>query len=207
MQQVVSREVQARIDLDDEELRRVYRQRPELFAVPEALKLQQIVVLSTALPSREGRLQVAEEILAELAAGTTLADVAEARSTVGQTTGLIDLGWVEKGDLAPELEAAAWGLDAGDTSQPVEARGGTHILEIVERRAESLRPFEEVRDRLAAFEGERRMSEELPRYLEELAGRAYVVMRAPPEAEGFRGFEPRDAEDSALEEALGVGSD
>lgn len=206
VQQVVGREVQSRIQLEEEELRRVYRQRPELFRVPEALRIQEIIILSDAVPQPGERQAVAREILAELAEGASLAEVAAARSETGQTTGVLDLGWVERGDLASELETAAWELEAGSFSEPVEARGGLHLLQVSERRPEALRPFEEVRDRLGMWEMERRMAEEMPRYLEELASRSWVVMRVPPEAEGFRGFEQRDPEDTALDETAGLGS-
>jgi parvulin-like peptidyl-prolyl isomerase len=205
IQQVVGREVQSRVELEDEELRRVYRQNPELFTMPPSIQVQEIIVLSEAIPRQEDRHRVAREILSELAAGTSLEEVATSRSAAGQTTGLVELGWVERGDLSAELETMAWELEAGQTSEPFEARGGTHILQVVDRREESLRPFEEIREQLMMWEMDRRMAEELPRYLEELASRAYVVMRVPPEAEGFQRFERRADEEPTLEESLGLG--
>ena len=44
------------------------------------------------------------------------------------------LGWVERGQLPPEFEAAVFGLGPGDLSQPVESNAGWHVFQVVDRR-------------------------------------------------------------------------
>lgn len=44
------------------------------------------------------------------------------------------LGWVERGQLAPEFEAAVFSLPRGGVSAPVLSSAGWHVFQVVERR-------------------------------------------------------------------------
>jgi len=50
-----------------------------------------------------------------------------------------DLGFVERGTLYPEFEAAAFNLKSGEVSQIVKTQAGYHIIQMIERRGESIR--------------------------------------------------------------------
>ena len=43
------------------------------------------------------------------------------------------LGWFERQQLPPEFEAAVFGLQAGQVSQPVASNAGWHLFQVVER--------------------------------------------------------------------------
>jgi peptidyl-prolyl cis-trans isomerase SurA len=45
-----------------------------------------------------------------------------------------ELGFFRRGDLAPEFEATALGMQPGEISMPVETDFGIHIIQLVERR-------------------------------------------------------------------------
>ncbi len=45
-----------------------------------------------------------------------------------------NLGWVKRGQMVPEFEAAAMKLKPGEVSDPVETEFGVHIIESVDRR-------------------------------------------------------------------------
>ncbi len=49
-----------------------------------------------------------------------------------------DLGFVERGTLYPEFEAAAFNLKSGEISQVVKTQAGYHIIQMIERRGESI---------------------------------------------------------------------
>ena len=50
-----------------------------------------------------------------------------------------DLGFVERGSLYPEFEAVAFNLKSGEISQVVKTQAGYHIIQMIERRGESIR--------------------------------------------------------------------
>lgn len=49
-----------------------------------------------------------------------------------------DLGFVERGTTYPEFEAAAFNLKSGEVSQIVKTQAGYHIIQMIERRGESV---------------------------------------------------------------------
>ncbi|MEG2070147.1 MAG: peptidylprolyl isomerase, partial [Bacteroidales bacterium] len=49
-----------------------------------------------------------------------------------------NLGFVERGSLYPEFEAVAFNLKSGEISQVVKTKAGYHIIQLIERRGESI---------------------------------------------------------------------
>ena len=49
-----------------------------------------------------------------------------------------DLGWMKRGTLVPEYEAVAYGLERGELSQIVESEYGMHLIQLIERRGNSI---------------------------------------------------------------------
>lgn len=112
--------------------------------------------------------------------------LAEEYSAEGTTSSLVDLGWIEEGDLDPALESAVWDLEVGDVSDPIPGRGGFHILQLEDRQQEALLEFADVADRINQSEHERLMMEEYDAYLGELRGAAYIrIGELPSDAKGF----------------------
>jgi peptidyl-prolyl cis-trans isomerase SurA len=49
-----------------------------------------------------------------------------------------DLGWAKRGKFVPEFEATAYKLDAGQLSEIFESEFGFHILQLIERRGNTI---------------------------------------------------------------------
>lgn len=49
-----------------------------------------------------------------------------------------DLGWAQRGKFVPEFEATAYSLEIGEISEVIETQFGYHILELLERRGNSV---------------------------------------------------------------------
>lgn len=50
-----------------------------------------------------------------------------------------DLGWAKRGKFVPEFEATAYQLEPGEISQVIETEFGFHIIQLLERRGNSIR--------------------------------------------------------------------
>lgn len=187
LQEVRGREIASRVKLDEEDLRRYYRKNIEQFRQPEQLQLREVVVLEEGgLPTAEERAQVAGEIRQAVASGKSLADAVAETAGKGITSNAIELGWVTPGDLDPSLETAVWKLPKGAVSEPVEARGGLHLVQVIDRRESRIPPFNEVADAIRQREQNRIFQEEWVKYLGELEKKSLIVATPPPDAAGYR---------------------
>ena len=196
-QRVTGREVYPRVQVGDAELRDLYQDRTEDFLIPEQRRLVELVVLEGGEPSAANRDAIASELHARWLAGDDSEVIAEGQDP--EVVQRIDIGWVSPGDLAPTLEAAAWQLEPGGVSGPITARGGLHLLRLLEVREASLRPFEEVRELLLRQERGRRLDEEMGVYLQELEEKAYFRSDLPPELAAFRTKSGRAVREDALQ--------
>jgi hypothetical protein len=185
------------MQLDEEDLRRYYLAHLEEFRVPARIRVREIVLLDAAAGYDSRRLtDVAADLrrcLVErdyeldscLASDETSEGLVDLRRQ-GAFTGWVDLGWVQQGDLDEVLEEASRELSVGALSAPLLARGGVHLLQVLERRDLELQSFAEVKDRILEREDRRVFEDEMTRYLKELEEQSYVVVNPPAEATGFR---------------------
>jgi peptidyl-prolyl cis-trans isomerase SurA len=187
VQEVRSREVQSRIKVDEEDLRRYYRKNLETFRQPEQVQLREVVVLEEGgTGGASERQQQAEQIREKVKNGASLADAVAETSKNGVTSSVIDLGWVSPGDLDKNLETAVWKLPKGDLSPPVPARGGLHLVQVVDRRESRIPAFSEVSAAIQAKEQERVFRQEITKYMAELEKKSLVAATPPAEAANFR---------------------
>ncbi len=184
VQEVMGREVHPRLRVDEDEIRRYYREHAADFTNPEGVRLQDVVVLEEGRDA-DAVAATAREVHAALAGGKAAEEVVKEH---GAATQLVDLGWVNAGDLDAELEKAAWGLQPGGVTAPVRGRGGLHVVKLLERRAAAVRSFDEVKEQVAARLEQSHLGVEYGKYLRELEGRSYITLKVPPEAEGFTGL-------------------
>lgn len=188
--EVMGREVQSRINLDEDDLRRIYQKNREELRQPEQRQLREVVVLEEGgLPTAEERSALAARIRQSVSAaggGKSLADAVAEHAQQGHTSNVIDIGWVSPGDLDPSLETAIWKLAPGTLSEPLAGRGGLHLIEVVDRRESRIPPFPEVVEQIRAREQRVRMQDEIAGYMAELEKKSLIVAEPPPGAEGFR---------------------
>jgi hypothetical protein len=110
---------------------------PELADGGERVRLRQLILpdRATAQVARD-RVRAGEDFLA--------VSRALSRAPNAASGGL--LGWVERGQLPPEFEGAAFGLAVGELSDPVPSNSGWHVFQIMERHAAGAGPDASIRD-------------------------------------------------------------
>ncbi len=87
-----------------------------------------------------------------------------------------DLGYVIKGMLPPEVEEAAFKLQVGENSQPVESKFGWHILRLEEKRAAQKLRYEAVKEDLEQVLTQNSFAAELGSYIKELRKDAKIQL-------------------------------
>lgn len=94
----------------------------------------------------------AQEVLARLEAGEDFAALATEYSQDPGTANLGgDLGWFPRGVMVPTFEEAAFALEAGETSGPVQTEYGWHIIQVLEKGTRELEPYFAIQFQQQAF--------------------------------------------------------
>ena len=207
IREVMGREVQQRIELEDEDLRRYYRDHPDEFSRPRRLEVREVVIPDEAASSDEARDELAADARSALLAGEAGSERLAEMDAAGQATALLALGWIERGDLEPAIERGIWELEPGAVSEPIVARGGRYVVEILAEEQALLKPFVDVQEEIRSKLRAGRYQEEMTNFLAELGDSSFVVQNLPPEAAGFSTTDGRESRDElsgfelALEEA------
>jgi peptidyl-prolyl cis-trans isomerase C len=129
VRRLLSDAVLSRVSLTDAELDAYCREHARDFDRPERIRLRQILVPT----SNEAR-DVVRRLKKDPKSFATLAQT-RSRAPEASTGG--SMGTFGRGELPSELEAAAFGLAAGETSDVVQSPLGYHVLRVDERVAAS----------------------------------------------------------------------
>lgn len=146
--------IDARLASDEAGVRARYDERARDYQRGEAVHLRHILLRAPEGASAEEEAKAkarAEEALGRLRGGAAFEDLAlELSEDPGSRGEGGDLGWVERGtELGAGLEAAAFALAPGTTSELVRTPAGFHVLRVEEHREARSVPFEDVRRDLA----------------------------------------------------------
>jgi len=135
------------------EIQELYEQRREDYELPAQAKVRHIL-FAVDRDADESEVEItrkrAEEALARLRAGeefeTLAAELSEDPASKEQGG---DLGVVNPGELAAEIEEIAFSLEPDATGEVTRSDAGFHIVRVDERLEARTRDFEEVRRELA----------------------------------------------------------
>jgi peptidyl-prolyl cis-trans isomerase C len=167
------RDVVSNSVLKDSAARQYYDEHPDEFATPERLHVRHIVITAMetgpAAKSKEQALERIKVLAAQLHESNfvtrTIKDPKAAEQlrinqfkqlarqysedASGENGG--DLGWVTKGQLDPDFEAAAWNLKPGIPSGIVESKFGYHLILVDEKQPAGIESFSEAKPSIREF--------------------------------------------------------
>jgi peptidyl-prolyl cis-trans isomerase D len=134
-----------RVVVPPTDIQRYYNDNIEQYTTPEQVRASHIL-LETAGKNDADVKKRAEEILEQVKSGADFAALAKKVSEdKGSAANGGDLDFFGRGRMVPEFEQAAFAMQPGQISDLVKSQFGYHIIKLVEKRAGSTRPLDEVR--------------------------------------------------------------
>ncbi len=180
LNRIALKAVRNKIIVEEKDLRAYYEAHRDKFRQTPEVALRHILVDLPARASLEGPAQArakAEEALAKVRAGADFAEVAKAYSDgpTAQTGGF--LGTMHRGEMAPELEEAAFTIPAGEFSGIIPTNTGLNIIKVEARKLDPVAPFDEVREKIREAVLDDRHGAKLKEWTDELRRKAAVQIR------------------------------
>lgn len=178
LEAMVEREVSSP-EPQESECQRYYEAHTSQFTVGQAVRLRHILFAVTPGINVQALAVHAEKALLELCHKDTpasrFAKLAAELSNCPSSTQGGELGWVGPEDCAPELAKTLFqGHLSGLGMHPtlVHSRFGFHVVDVLERRAGTVPPYEAVRERIARLLAVQSRGRALYQYMTLLAGDA-----------------------------------
>lgn len=175
---VVNTAVRSRVSVGDDEVRAYYKQNERLTAGDRQSRLKQILVAAGASDDLERKKAVAQKVVDLARSGSSFGELARQYSDDEATKAAGgDLGWVGKGVLVDALDDAIASMEPGDVRGPIRTERGWVVLQLVDRKAGDLKPFEEVKEQLRKQLYDQQVEKAQQSWIKELRKKAHVDVR------------------------------
>jgi peptidyl-prolyl cis-trans isomerase C len=165
-------------DASEAECRTYYDGHPEQFRSPDLMEASHILF---AIDPRDQTAPAEAQSAAQLALTQLhrqpglFETLAREQSNCSSKDSGGRLGQLASGDTVAEFEAALADLNPGDIApEPIKTRFGFHIVRLDARIAGKLLPFSYVRDKIAAFLGERQWRQDAAQFVARLVEKAEI---------------------------------
>lgn len=119
--------MEPQITITEEEMQQYFNENKTSFDTPEQVKASHILVDTE---------EKAKEVKEKIKAGNDFAELAKEYSTdEGSKSQGGQLGYFQRGDMAQQFEDAAFALEVGGISEPVQTGFGYHIIKVEDKIA------------------------------------------------------------------------
>ncbi|WP_272701554.1 SurA N-terminal domain-containing protein [Desulfovibrio sp. Fe33] len=154
--------------VSDDEIKAYFEANKDSMQEPEQIHARHILVAVKSSDSdadKEKAKARIDKIYEEAKAGADFAQLAKDNSDGPSASNGGDLGWFGKGSMVPDFEEAAFALDKGGVSKPVQTRFGWHVIKVEDKKEGTTKTLEEATDeiktRLAQEKGSDKVNEML----------------------------------------------
>ena len=118
--------LESKIDITDEKMKTYFEENKESYNEAEQVEASHILVADEA---------TAKEVKEKLTAGEDFASLAKEYSTdTSNAESGGELGFFAKGEMATEFENAAFSMNIGDISEPIQTDFGYHIIKVTDKK-------------------------------------------------------------------------
>lgn len=165
VQTLIEREILDKVKVSDEDAAKYYEENKDNFIVKEQVHLFNILVETE---------EEAQDILEQLKAGGDFSEIAKEKSTGPSAAQGGDLGYLTKGTIVTEIEDVVFTLEVGEISDVIKIEFGFHILKVLNKKPEIIKPIEEVKEDIIQILLPIKQKEAFENLLEELKSKVEI---------------------------------
>jgi peptidyl-prolyl cis-trans isomerase C len=177
IQQLIDKEVRAKITMGDEEVKSYYEANPQLFQQPEQVKASHILIKVNADAPQEEKDKARkkiESVQKKAKKGEDFATLAKTYSEGPSGPNGGDLGYFRRGQMVKPFEDAAFNLNPNETSDIVETQFGYHLIKVVDKKPAQTVAYADVKEQLSEHLKKQRIDSEASAYIQNLRSGAKI---------------------------------
>ena len=180
LSKLVQREIRAKVTATEEEISAWFKEHRLDWYRPEKIRIRHLLVpLPTGASTDEleaARVR-ANALLDRVKGGMDFAALVRAETPGASADADPVSGELERGELFPALEAAAFALPVGGVSEPVQSPAGFHLVQVAEKTPAYEPGLEDVRASIEQKIAELKTRERYDAWLKQLRSEAIVEIR------------------------------
>lgn len=158
-----------------EDARAYYDSNPEIFSGGDRLRARHILLRTGEVAAETAQARI-DSLYALIQDGADFEQVAKDHSDCPSASRGGDLGEFGRGDMVPPFEEAAYALEPGQISKPIETQFGYHIIRLEEKVTATTAPFDDqLQGRVIQQLQMERYNEAVQQRVEELRGATAVT--------------------------------
>jgi len=177
---LLRREVKSKILVSDEEIGEYYNKNRQDYEGKETVRIKQLLLL---LPSNANKTVIAKVKNEALQLHKRIIDgesfdlliVKYSQGPAAAQGG--DVGFIGRGTIIPEVEAAAFSLPVGQISEVIESGVGFHIIQVVDKKGAGLKPLAAVREEIKTKIEDEKLDKKYDEWIASVRAKSHIEVK------------------------------
>jgi peptidyl-prolyl cis-trans isomerase SurA len=177
---ILRREVKAKILVSDEEIGEYYNKNRQEYEGKETVRIKQILLL---LPPDANKTIIAKvkneamQLHKRVMNGESFDLLALNYSQGPAAAQGGDVGFIGRGTIIPEVEAAAFSLPVGQVSEVIESSVGFHIIQVVDKKGAGLKPIAAVREEIKTKIEDEKLDKKFDEWIASVRAKSHIEVK------------------------------
>jgi parvulin-like peptidyl-prolyl isomerase len=177
---LLRREIKDKIIVSDQEIGEYYNSHRDEYEGKESVRMKQLMLVLPPGADKTAKAKLKNEALrlrALIMSGESF-DLLAAKYSKGPAAAQGgDVGFIEKGTIIPEVEAAAFSLPLEQVSEVIESSLGFHIIKVVDKRGAGLKPIAMVREEIKAKIEDEKLDKKFDEWISSVRSKSHIETR------------------------------
>jgi parvulin-like peptidyl-prolyl isomerase len=177
---LLRREVKAKILVSDEEIGEYYNKNRQEYEGKETVRIKQILLV---LPPNADKTIIAKvkneamQLRKRIKNGESFDLLALNYSQGPAAAQGGDVGFIGRGTIIPEVEAAAFSLPVGQVSEVIESNVGFHIIQVVDKKGAGLKPIAAVREEIKTKIEDEKLDKNFDEWIASVRAKSHIELK------------------------------
>jgi parvulin-like peptidyl-prolyl isomerase len=177
---LLRREVKSKILVSDEEIGEYYNKNRQDYEGKETVRIKQILLL---LPPDANKTIIAKvknealQLYKRVINGESFDLLVVKYSQGPEAAQGGDVGFIGRGTIIPEVEAAAFSLPVGQVSEVIESSVGFHIIQVVDKKGAGLKPIAAVREEIKTKIEDEKLDKKFDEWIASVRAKSHIEVK------------------------------